>query len=283
MDSITMAAPSLLDPGTEENVNQAQKERMKKILKSQMQVLVQANRRAEKEIADLKRQVSVSRCNRLVAELKQDLAEQDQVIEVLRKELRLRGACDEEIDEALHRQLFEAERAPGASREQLKRDLKEVKVKQQTLTLQLEKERTSTARHVHSAEQAKELARLAVKHAGKARNGENVAGKRAALEAVKRLLPLEAVSEVAQQAEDVVSAVDIRRAEEENEAGTMSEKDASPQKRWTDGTILSRPVAATIRSMKRTVPLQELMSMVNSLEEMLVNPPSATHEFRTNG
>lgn len=46
-------------------------------------------------------------------------------------------------------------------------------------------------------------------------NGENVAGKRAALEAVKRLLPLEAVVEVAQQAEEVVSAVDIRRAEEE--------------------------------------------------------------------
>lgn len=47
--------------------------------------------------------------------------------------------------------------------------LKEVKVKKQAVTLQLEKERISTARHVQSAERAKELARQAVKHAGKAR------------------------------------------------------------------------------------------------------------------
>lgn len=46
-------------------------------------------------------------------------------------------------------------------------------------------------------------------------NGEDVVGKRAALEAVKRLLPLEAVTEVAQQAEEVVSAVDSKRAEEQ--------------------------------------------------------------------
>lgn len=33
-----------------------------------------------------------------------------------------------------------------------------------------------------------------------------------------------------------------------------------------------RPAANTVRSMKQSVPLQDLMSMVNSLEEMLVNP-----------
>jgi hypothetical protein len=47
--------------------------------------------------------------------------------------------------------------------------LKEVKVKLQTLTLQLEKERSTAARQVHFAEQAKELAKQAVKQTGRAR------------------------------------------------------------------------------------------------------------------
>lgn len=47
--------------------------------------------------------------------------------------------------------------------------LKEVKVKLQALTLQLEKERSSAARQVHFAEQAKELARQAVRQTGRAR------------------------------------------------------------------------------------------------------------------
>jgi hypothetical protein len=52
--AISMGPPSELTSLASEDdlANQAQKERMKKILKSQMQVLVQANRRAEKEVSN---------------------------------------------------------------------------------------------------------------------------------------------------------------------------------------------------------------------------------------
>lgn len=46
-------------------------------------------------------------------------------------------------------------------------------------------------------------------------NGQDVAGKRAALEAVKRVLPLEAVVGVVEQAEEAVSAVDYKMAAEQ--------------------------------------------------------------------
>jgi hypothetical protein len=46
-------------------------------------------------------------------------------------------------------------------------------------------------------------------------NGQDVAGKRAALEAVKRVLPLKAVVGVVEQAEEAVSAVDYKMAAEQ--------------------------------------------------------------------
>jgi hypothetical protein len=53
---------------------------------------------------------------------------------------------------------------------------------------------------------------------------------------------------------------------EQEESERMVERAASK----TDAC--HRPAATTVRSMEQSVPLQDLMSMVNSLEEMLVNP-----------
>ncbi|KAK3238765.1 hypothetical protein CYMTET_51253 [Cymbomonas tetramitiformis] len=97
---------------------------------TRIQILERANRRLKDEVAELHNQVGSQKLIRSLRELQQDRAEQDKVIVAQQLALKWNGVTQEAVDKCVDENVFEAERAIGASRELLQRELKRLRTKE---------------------------------------------------------------------------------------------------------------------------------------------------------